>query len=389
MSEFIHLHCHSEYSMLDSAIRLPALCERAVSFGMEACAVTDHGNLCAAAEFQKVCREYGIRPIFGCEIYTCPDRRLRDGGAPHHLILLARTQEGWSNLSHLVSEAWISGFCGKPRADWELLSRFRDGLTCLSACLQGAVPGAILRGDMDGARERALRLASLFPGHFYLELQRTGLPRQEYVNQRLMELGESLRLPLAAANDCHYLVPGDAEARDVLLCVQAGKKLSGPGHPHSGTKSLFFKSPAEMAEAFADCPEAIANTVRIAEDCRAEIPSGKHFFPAYPVPPGTTTEQEFRRIAEEGLENVSAKSLQARHPTKPRTGNGCGTRWMSSRAWAFPPTFLWCTNSLPGPGTTASPLVRGAAPRAAPSRPGPCASRISTRLNTASLLNAS
>lgn len=105
MSEFIHLHCHSEYSMLDSAIRLPALCERAVSFGMEACAVTDHGNLCAAAEFQKVCREYGIRPIFGCEIYTCPDRRLRDGGAPHHLILLARTQEGWSNLSHLVSEA--------------------------------------------------------------------------------------------------------------------------------------------------------------------------------------------------------------------------------------------------------------------------------------------
>ena len=301
MSEFIHLHCHSEYSMLDSAIRLPALCERAVSFGMEACAVTDHGNLCAAAEFQKVCREYGIRPIFGCEIYTCPDRRLRDGGAPHHLILLARTQEGWSNLSHLVSEAWISGFCGKPRADWELLSRFRDGLTCLSACLQGAVPGAILRGDMDGARERALRLASLFPGHFYLELQRTGLPRQEYVNQRLMELGESLRLPLAATNDCHYLGPGDAEARDVLLCVQAGKKLSGPGHPHSGTKSLFFKSPAEMAEAFADCPEAIANTVRIAEDCRAEIPSGKHFFPAYPVPPGTTTEQEFRRIAEEGL----------------------------------------------------------------------------------------
>ena len=163
------------------------------------------------------------------------------------------------------------------------------------------MPGAILRGDMDGARERALRLASLFPGHFYLELQRTGLPRQEYVNQRLMELGESLRLPLAATNDCHYLGPGDAEARDVLLCVQAGKKLSGPGHPHSGTKSLFFKSPAEMAEAFADCPEAIANTVRIAEDCRAEIPSGKHFFPAYPVPPGTTTEQEFRRIAEEGL----------------------------------------------------------------------------------------
>lgn len=301
MSEFIHLHCHSEYSMLDSAIRLPALCERAVSFGMEACAVTDHGNLCAAAEFQKVCREYGIRPIFGCEIYTCPDRRLRDGGAPHHLILLARTQEGWSNLSHLVSEAWISGFCGKPRADWELLSRFRDGLTCLSACLKGAVPGAILRGDMDGARERALRLASLFPGHFYLELQRTGLPRQEYVNQRLMELGESLRLPLAASNDCHYLEPGDAEAREVLLCVQTGKKLSGPGHPHSGTKSLFSKNPAEMAEAFADCPQAIANTVRIAADCRAEIPSGKHFFPAYPVPPGTTTEQEFRRIAEEGL----------------------------------------------------------------------------------------
>lgn len=287
--------------MLDSAIRLPALCERAVSFGMEACAVTDHGNLCAAAEFQKACREYGIRPIFGCEIYTCPDRRLQDGGTPHHLILLARTQEGWSNLSHLVSEAWISGFCGKPRADWGLLSRCRGGLTCLSACLQGAVPEAILRGDMDGAREKALRLAALFPGHFYLEMQRTGLPRQEYVNQRLMELGESLHLPLAATNDCHYFEPGDAEAREVLLCVRTGKKLSGPGHLRSGMKNLFFKSPAEMAEAFADCPEAIANTVRIAEECRAEIPSGKHFFPAYPVPPGTTPEQEFRRIAEEGL----------------------------------------------------------------------------------------
>ena len=374
--------------MLDSAIRLPALCERAVSFGMEACAVTDHGNLCAAAEFQKACREYGIRPIFGCEIYTCPDRRLQDGGTPHHLILLARTQEGWSNLSHLVSEAWISGFCGKPRADWGLLSRCRGGLTCLSACLQGAVPEAILRGDMDGAREKALRLAALFPGHFYLEMQRTGLPRQEYVNQRLMELGESLHLPLAATNDCHYFEPGDAEARVVLLCVRTGKKLSGPGHLRSGMKNLFFKSPAEMAEAFADCPEAIANTVRIAEECRAEIPSGKHFFPAYPVPPGTTPEQEFRRIAEEGLRKRLSEKPSGRL-TRPRTGKGCGTRWTSSRAWVFLPTFLWCTNSSPGPGTTASPLVRGAAPQADPSRPGPCASRISTRWNTASFSNAS
>ena len=287
--------------MLDGAIRLPALCERAAAFGMDACAVTDHGNLCAAAEFQKACREHGIRPIFGCEVYTCPDRRVKDGTKPHHLILLARTQEGWSNLSHIVSEGWISGFYRKPRVDWDVLRRHAGGLTCLSACLQGAVPQAILAGDMDGARATALHLESLFPGHFYFELQRAGLPRQEYVNVRLLELGETLGIPPAATNDCHYLEPGDASAHDVLLCIQTRKTLDDPDRLRFGTQSLYFKSPEEMAADFADCPEAVANTVRIADECRAEIPTGRHFFPAYPVPPGTTQTQEFERLAKEGL----------------------------------------------------------------------------------------
>ncbi len=305
MSDFVHLHCHTEYSTLDGAIRLDDLCARAKSFGMSACAVTDHGNMFGAGQFQEACLRHGLRPIFGCEVYLCADRFDQTSEAArrrNHLILLARNAEGYHNLVKIVTAGWLEGFFYKPRVDRRVLAAHAGGLTCLSACLQGEIPQAILSGRMDAARELVRSYARLYEGHFYLELQHNGIAEQRTVNDGLLELSESEGIPVVATNDCHYLNPEDVEAHDILLCIGTNATVDDARRFRFRTEELYYKSPEQMAREFSFAPEALANTVRIAEDCRYEIPFGRHFFPQYPLPAGTSIEAEFRRLAEEGLE---------------------------------------------------------------------------------------
>ncbi|MGE4553152.1 MAG: DNA polymerase III subunit alpha [Desulfovibrionaceae bacterium] len=305
MPEFVHLHVHSEYSLLDGAIRITDLCQKAKDLGMPAVALTDHGNMHGAVTFYMQAQKMGLKPIIGCEIYVAPgdmtDRRPETSGA-NHLVLLAKNLEGYRNLIAIVSEAHLKGFYYKPRADKALLRRHSAGLVALSACLGGEVPHALLSQGMDAGEAVAREYAEIFPGEFYLELQDNGIEKQNRLNAMLIDLAGRTGLPLVATNDCHYLNKGDDEAHDVLICIQTGKTVDTPGRMRMDTDQLYFKTPEEMEKAFAAVPEAIANTQRIAERCNVEIELGKHSFPVYELPEGVSIDQEFERMAREGLE---------------------------------------------------------------------------------------
>ncbi|MBO4369503.1 MAG: DNA polymerase III subunit alpha, partial [Desulfovibrio sp.] len=310
MSEFIHLHCHTEYSLLDGAIRLKDLCSRSKDYGMNACAITDHGNMYGAAYFFKACKEFGLKPIFGCEVYVCQDHTDKTSElAKHrnHLILLSQTIDGYHNLVKLVSHSYTDGFYMKPRVDKGMLQKYAEGLICLSACIVGEIPEAILSGNMDLARSLCAQYRAIYPDRFYLELQSNGLEQQTIVNQGLLELAESEHLPLVATNDCHYLNKEDYQAHEVLLCIGTKKLMKDEDRLSFTTNEFYYKSPAEMEKAFAATPEAIENTSRIAESCNVELDMGHHYFPVYPLPEGASIESEFRRLAEEGLEQRLAK----------------------------------------------------------------------------------
>ena len=316
MADFVHLHCHTEYSLLDGAIRIKDVCTRAKDFGMPACAITDHGNMFGAAYFFQGCKDVGIKPIFGCEVYVCHDHTDKSPDSPlarvrHHLILLARDMTGYHNLVKLVTAGHLKGFYYKPRVDKALLRKYAEGLTCLSACIAGEIPRAVLLPNMEKARELTREYASIYPGHFYLELQSNGLKEQEVVNTALLELAESEHLPLVATNDCHYLNREDAEAHEVLLCIQTQTTMSDPKRMKFNTDELYFKSTEDMEKAFSHVPGALDNTMRIAEECTVELDFGHHYFPVYSLPEGMSLESEFRKLAEEGLE----KRL-ANHPDR-------------------------------------------------------------------------
>ena len=316
MADFVHLHCHTEYSLLDGAIRLKDLCARAKDFGMSACAITDHGNMFGAAYFAKQCASVGIKPIFGCEVYVCHDHTDKTSELArrrHHLILLAQNMTGYHNLIRLVTLGYLEGFHYKPRVDKAQLREHAEGLICLSACIAGEIPRAIGAGDMDLAEALTKEYASIYPGRFYLELQSNGLEEQVRANAGLRELAEKLSLPLVATNDCHYLNANDVEAHEVLLCIQTQTTMDDPKRMRFGTDQLYYKSAEEMERDFRDVPEALANTVRIAEACNVELDFGHHYFPVYPLPDGATPESEFRRLAKDGLE----KRLE-KHPDRER-----------------------------------------------------------------------
>ena len=223
MSGFTHLHCHSEYSLLDGAIRLKDLCARAVDFGFSSAAVTDHGNLFGSVPFYLEAKKHGIKPIIGSEVYIADDISDRENKKRYHLVLLAQNLVGYHNLVKIVSAGFLEGFYYKPRVDKEFLRRHSEGLICLSACLQGEVPYALRHGTFDNALLKAKEYMEIFPDRFYLELQSNGLKEQEVVNDRLIELAHETGLPLVATNDCHYLGKDDYEAHDILLCVGTGK----------------------------------------------------------------------------------------------------------------------------------------------------------------------
>ncbi len=322
MGSFVHLHCHTEFSLLDGAIRLKDLCRQAKDFGMPAAAITDHGVMYGAASFYACCRDAGIKPILGCEVYVANDHTDRTSDlarTSHHLVLLARDIEGYHNLVKLVTRGCLDGYYYHPRVDKPLLRQYSKGLVALSACLAGEIPRTLMGnnklvsggGTEDDALAIANEFAEIYPDNFYLEIQANALPEQAELNRRLIALAKRSGLPLVATNDCHYLQADDVEAHDVLLCVQTQAKVNDRNRLRFEARDLYYKSPQEMADAFPDCPEAIENTLRIADKCNVELDLSHHFFPVYPLPEGMTLETEFVKLAREGLE----KRLEA-HPNR-------------------------------------------------------------------------
>ncbi|MDR1049894.1 MAG: DNA polymerase III subunit alpha [Deltaproteobacteria bacterium] len=284
---FVHLHVHSCYSLLDGMIRIKDLVGEAKSMGMPAVALTDHGQMFGLWSFYKEAKAAGVKPILGVEAYvTNQGRRDRDSKETrHHLTLLAQSLEGYRNLCRMISLANVEGFYYRPRVDKELLARYSGDVIALSACLQGEVPRLVLENRPDEAREAALGLAKIFPGRFYLEMQENGLPQQALANKGLVKLSRELGLPLVATNDCHYLKKEHAECHDLLLCVQTKRKVDEPGRMRMGTEEFYFKSPRKMREDFDWCPEAVENTLAVAERCDVELPNADpggeraYFFP--------------------------------------------------------------------------------------------------------------
>ena len=306
MSVFTHLHVHTEYSLLDGACRIKPLVARAKELGYDALAITDHGAMYGVVEFYKECKAQGIKPIIGCEVYVAPrSMDNKEGRADKeyaHLLLLVQNETGYQNLIKLVSQGFTRGFYYKPRIDYDLLSRHSDGLICTSACIGGDIPQLLLANDWDAAEALASRLKAMFPGRFYIELQDHGLAPQQAVNPLLIKLARKLELPLVCTNDTHYINREDAEAHDVLLCIQTGKTLADADRMRFENDRFYLKSPQEMSELFSYVPDAISNTAEIARQCNYDFVFGQLKLPYYQLPEGLTAPQYMRRIATEGLE---------------------------------------------------------------------------------------
>jgi len=316
---FVHLHLHSQYSLLDGAIKIGELVQRARELEMPALAITDHGNMFGAIEFYQTARAAEIKPIFGCEVYVAKGSRLTKGNArgssdaSHHLVLLAENLEGYRNLCRLVSAAYREGFYYKPRVDWDLLREHNQGLIALTACLGGEIPTLIEQGKMEDALRRSREMAEIFDNErLYLELQENFIPEQTRVNRGLKEISQELGLPLVATNDCHYLTREQAHAHEVLLCIQTGKTMDDPSRMRFPNDEFYVKTPQEMAELFSDVPEAIANTARIAERCNVEIDLETYHFPQYEKPAEKTLDDVLREDSLAGLEERLEEIRQVR-----------------------------------------------------------------------------
>ena len=306
MPDFVHLHVHSEYSLLDGANRIKDLPVRAKELGMKAIALTDHGVMFGAVNFFKECKKNDIKPIIGCEVYVAPRSRFSKesnlDSEYSHLILLVKNKTGYQNLIKLVSLSFTEGFYYKPRIDLEILEKYSEGLICLSACLAGSINQAILRDDIEKAKEIALWHKRVFKDDYYLEVQNNGLRKQVLVNQKLVELSKELDIPLVATNDAHYLKKEDSYNHEVLLCIQTGKKMNDEDRMRFETEEFYIKSPEEMANYFSNIPEAIENTVKIAEKCNFEFEFGVTKLPNYDVPEEFKTHQEyFRKLCYDGM----------------------------------------------------------------------------------------
>lgn len=310
-ADFVPLHVHTEYSLLDGAIKIPELISTAASYGMPAVAMTDHGNIFGAVQFYKAAMKGGVRPIIGCEVYVTSGSRFEhaqrgeEGSVRHHLVLLARDEVGYSNLVKLVSKGHIEGFYHKPRVDHELLELHHEGLIALSACLKGEVPSALIKGDEAKARTLAKWHMDVFgEGNYWLELQDNGLKEQNEVNKKLVELSRSLDIGLVATNDCHYMRREDSRAHEILLCIQTGKTMADPTHMRFGTDKVYFHSPDEMRAAFRELPQAVTNTRAIAERCHVQFELGKPRLPKFVPDDGRSPSVYLDSIAHEGLDKM-------------------------------------------------------------------------------------
>jgi DNA polymerase-3 subunit alpha len=303
---FVHLHNHTEYSLLDGASRIPVMVSRAAELEMPALALTDHGVMYGAIHFYKACKEAGIKPIVGCEVYVAPrSRLLREGRVdrdPNHLTLLAADQDGYLNLMKLCTVGQMEGMYYKPRIDKEILAEHSKGLIALSGCLQGEAASRISDGDIDGAREAVAAYRDIFgKDRFLLEVQRHGIDRQTQVNEALAGFGKEFGLRLCATNDLHYVHRNDSEAHDVLLCLQTGARFNDPNRWRFSTQENYLKTPEEMLAAFADLPDALASTLDVADQCDLNLKLGATLLPPFDVPDGMKPDEYLRKLVLEGL----------------------------------------------------------------------------------------
>ncbi|HTN51133.1 MAG TPA: DNA polymerase III subunit alpha [Anaeromyxobacter sp.] len=316
MSDFVHLHLHTLYSLLDGAIRIKDLLKTVQAKGMRSVAVTDHGNLFGAVDFYRKAKEAGVKPILGMEAYVAGEKgRLdRSERVGRHLILIARNAEGWANLRTLSSRAFIEGFYYDPRIDKPLLRQHSKGLIGLTACLAGEIPRLVRHGELDAARKAAREYRDLFePGSFFLEVQANGMKEQLEVNAKLAQLGQDEGIPLVATADAHYVKREDAKAHEVLMCIASNKTFQDPKRLRHDTDGLFIQSPDEMAAAMPDFKEAIARSAEIAERCNVELPLGKSFLPRFALPEGMSEKEYIAQLAREGLDR-RFREIEGRYP---------------------------------------------------------------------------
>src|SRR5512136_637006 len=319
---FVHLHLHSHYSLLDSAVKLDELMRQVGEQGMPGVALTDHGSLFGAYEFYSAARKAGIRPVLGCEMYVAPGSRMERTGNPfgsrkpyHHLVLLAENQRGWNNLMHLVTTAYLDGFYHRPRIDKELLAAHAEGLIGLSACLSGEVAARLMSGDEKGALRAAEEYREILgPDGFFLEIQEHGLPDQSVARQRIQRLSEMTGIPMVATNACHFHRREDVEAHRVLIGIGQNKSLAEMAHDYAYNDEFYVKSPAEMARIFGDQPEVMRRTREIAERCHVTFPEGEFYLPRYPVPEGKLRDDYLEQLAREGLDRRLTDGRRRRNP---------------------------------------------------------------------------
>jgi DNA polymerase-3 subunit alpha len=308
-SDFVHLHLHTQYSLLDGMIRLEDLFKKAREYKMPAIAITDHGNMFGAIDFYQQAYKHGVKPIIGCELYVAPNKltdRTAGGESAKHLIVLVKNAQGYKNLMKLTTAGYLKGFYYRPRVDKELLKECHEGLIASSACLHGEVASLIMQGNMEEAKKTARHYQEIFgEENFYLEIMENGIPEQKIANAGLIEISKELSIPLIATNDCHYLEREHAEAHDILLCIQTGKTINDPGRMHLSTDQFYFRSPEEMYQLFSLTPEALSNTVSVAEKCNFSLETGKFYLPNFEVKnPEESLNVYLERKAREGLEKL-------------------------------------------------------------------------------------
>ncbi|MCT4593708.1 MAG: DNA polymerase III subunit alpha [Anaeromicrobium sp.] len=306
MSNFVHLHLHTEYSLLDGATRIKDLIKEAKEMGMKAVAITDHGSMFGVIDFYKEAKKHGINPVIGCEVYTAKrtmyDKDPVKDKKMGHLVLLAKNNEGYKNLIKLVSRGYTKGFYYKPRIDIDILRKHSEGLVCLSACIAGSVQTKLLNDDYEGAKKEALELENIFgKGNFYLEIQDHGIEEQKKINEFLFKLSGETNIPLVATNDVHYLKKSDADVHDVLICIQTGKTVDEEERMKFPSDEFYFKSEEEMRRLFPNHPEAIENTLKIANMCNVEFDFNTIHLPNYEVPEEYSKKEYLRKLCEDGL----------------------------------------------------------------------------------------
>jgi len=310
-SPFYHLHLHTEYSLLDGAIRLDSLFEKCKQYGMDAVSMTDHGTMFGVAAFYEKAKKAGIKPVIGCEVYVAPrtlnDRTQIDNKGLTHLVLLAKDNEGYTNLCKLVSIAQLKGFYYKPRIDKELLANHSKGLVGLSACLKGQVAQNIIQNNMDGADESARFYQNIFgEDNYYLEVQENGMDIQHKVNDGLLDISQRLSIPMVATNDCHYLSKGDDVAHEILLCIQTGDTFTNQNRFKFDSDQLYFKSSEEMIDTFSNFPNAIENTREVIGKCNVEFDDKSYHFPRFAMTEEESEDDLFKQKAMEGFEEKLA-----------------------------------------------------------------------------------